>query len=102
MYYAFQIDVTVTYNLLGVDGKLDGSCEKDQVCCWVLLRQGTELILLISGQCQVEGEEEGETTLLNTGRHYQGTVNDGSSSNCHQKEQNFCHPRLTIRRRAVP
>ena len=32
MYYVFQIDVTVTYNLLGVDGQLDGSCEKDQVC----------------------------------------------------------------------
>ena len=27
----FQIDVTVKYNLLGVDGELDGKCEKEQV-----------------------------------------------------------------------
>ena len=27
----FQIDVTVTFNLLGVDGELDGKCEKEQV-----------------------------------------------------------------------
>ena len=46
----------------------------------------------ISGELKVEVEEEGETTLHATGRHYQGTVNDGMSTNCHQTEQNTQHP----------